>query len=159
MLKDGSRGSKAAQNNIKLILSSQREHSIHKQEVPHCCVSGNGPKQLEEFTCGSCQMKARRRQEPAPIKGPGDGRRERRRANRVSFPLRQTTTAAGERERDGWCALTELGGDDGDVVPGVLLAVQLPQDVHRAVARVDVEHSLHVGVPIDGVPAQRRRRL
>lgn len=64
-----------------------------------------------------------------------------------------------DRERERRRALTELGGDDGDVVPGVLLAVQLPQDVHRAVARVDVEHSLQVGVPIDGVPAQRRRRL
>lgn len=132
-MKGGSRGSKAAQNKVKLNLSSQQEHfQIQKQEVS--------------------EMKARFRLAPAPIKGPSDGSRERRRANRASFPLRQTTTA-GERER-----LTELGGDDGDVVPGVLLAVQLPQDVHRAVAHVDVEHSLHVGVPIDGVPAQRRRR-
>lgn len=27
-------------------------------------------------------------------------------------------------------ALTELGGNDGDVVPGVLLSVQLPEGVH-----------------------------
>lgn len=39
-------------------------------------------------------------------------------------------------------------------MPGVLLAVQLPEDVHRAVARVDVEDSVHVGAPVDGVPAE-----
>lgn len=38
-------------------------------------------------------------------------------------------------------------------MPGVFLAVQLPEDVHRAVAGVDVEHSVHVGAPVDGVPA------
>lgn len=27
-------------------------------------------------------------------------------------------------------ALTELRGDDGDVVPGVLFSVQLPEDEH-----------------------------
>lgn len=53
--------------------------------------------------------------------------------------------------------LTELGGRDGQVVPGVFLAVQLTQDVHRAVARMDVEHSVHVGAPVDGVPAGERR--
>ena len=41
-------------------------------------------------------------------------------------------------------------------MPGVLLAVQLPEDVHRAVARMDVEHSVHVGAPVDGVPAGER---
>lgn len=43
-------------------------------------------------------------------------------------------------------------------MPRVLLAVQLSEDVHRAVARMDVEHSVHVGAPIDGVPAQNTQR-
>lgn len=50
-------------------------------------------------------------------------------------------------------ALTELGGDDRDVVPGAVLSVQLPEDEHGAVAGVDVEHSVHVCAPIDRVPA------
>lgn len=54
------------------------------------------------------------------------------------------------------CELTELGGDDGEVVPGVLLAVQLPQDVDRAVASVHIEDSVHVGTPVDGVPATHK---
>lgn len=54
-------------------------------------------------------------------------------------------------------ALTELRGDDGNVVPGLLFSVQLPQDVHRPVSCVDVEHSVHVRLPIDGVPAQNVR--
>ena len=58
-------------------------------------------------------------------------------------------------ERKKSAALTELGGDDGDVVPGVLLPVQLSKDVHGPVACVDVEHSVHVGASINGVPAQR----
>lgn len=42
-------------------------------------------------------------------------------------------------------------------MPGVLLAVQLAEDVQRAVAGVDVEHSVHVGAPVDGVPAEEGR--
>lgn len=49
-------------------------------------------------------------------------------------------------------ALTELCGDDGDVVPGVLLSVQLPDGEQRTVSRVDVEHLVHVCAPVDGVP-------
>ena len=51
-------------------------------------------------------------------------------------------------------ALTELCGEDGDVVPGVLFSVQLPEDVHWPVACMDVEHSVHVRAPIDSVPAK-----
>lgn len=51
-------------------------------------------------------------------------------------------------------ALTELGGDDGDVVPSVFLSVQLPEDEHWPVACMDVEHSVHVCAPINSVPAQ-----
>lgn len=43
-------------------------------------------------------------------------------------------------------------------MPRVFLAVQLSEDVHRPVARMDVEHSVHVGAPIDGVPAQNTQR-
>lgn len=43
-------------------------------------------------------------------------------------------------------------------MPGVLLAVQLPQDVDRAVAGVHVEDSVHVGAPVDGVPAAQHTR-
>lgn len=53
--------------------------------------------------------------------------------------------------------LTELCSDDGDVVPRVLLPVQLPEDEHWPVACMDVEHSVHVGASIDGVPAQNTR--
>lgn len=68
-----------------------------------------------------------------------------------------------DRQQSQWrrrpaCELTELGGDDGEVVPGVLLAVQLPQDVDRAVAGVHVEDSVHVGAPVDGVPAAQHTR-
>lgn len=38
-------------------------------------------------------------------------------------------------------------------MPGVLLAVQLPQDVDRAVAGVHVEDPVHVGASVEGVPA------
>lgn len=62
-------------------------------------------------------------------------------------------TAGGGGER----GLTELGGHDRQVVPGVFLAVQLAQHVHGAVPRVDVEHSVHVGAPVDGVPAGERQ--
>ena len=51
-------------------------------------------------------------------------------------------------------ALTELCGEDGDVVPGVLFSVQLPEDVHWPVACMDVEHSVHVRAPINSVPAK-----
>lgn len=55
-------------------------------------------------------------------------------------------------------ALTELCGDDGDVVPGVLLSVQLSEDEHWPVACMDVEHSVHVCAPINSVPAQNTHR-
>lgn len=51
-------------------------------------------------------------------------------------------------------ALTELCGEDGDVVPGVLFSVQLPEGVHWPVACMDVEHSVHVCTPINSVPAK-----
>lgn len=81
----------------------------------------------------------------------------------LSAPQTQPTTfSAGQTtvqlqkllDRKKSAALTELRGDDRDVVPGVLLPVQLPKDVHGPVACVDVEHSVHVGAPINGVPAQ-----
>lgn len=52
------------------------------------------------------------------------------------------------------CELTELCGDDREVVPGVLLAVQLPQNVDRAVTGVHVKNSVHVGPSVNGVPAE-----
>lgn len=57
-----------------------------------------------------------------------------------------------------FAALTELCGDDGNVVPGVLFSVQLPEDEHWPVTWMDVEHSVHVGAPINGVPAQDTHR-
>lgn len=69
-------------------------------------------------------------------------------------PLGQTTPLVATSEAE----LTELGGNDGEVVPGVLLAVQLPQDVDRAITGVHVEDSVHVGPPVDGVPAMQRTR-
>lgn len=51
-------------------------------------------------------------------------------------------------------ALTELRGDDGNVVPGVLFSVKLPEDEDWPVAWMDVEHSVHVCASINRVPAQ-----
>lgn len=44
-------------------------------------------------------------------------------------------------------------------MPGVLLAVQVPEDVHGPVACMDVEQSVHVGAAIDGVPAPNTRGI
>lgn len=54
--------------------------------------------------------------------------------------------------------LTELSGNDGKVVPGVLLAVQLPQNVDRAVTGVHVEDMVHVSSPVNSVPATQCTR-
>lgn len=43
-------------------------------------------------------------------------------------------------------------------MPGVLLPVQLPEDKHRPVSCMDVEHSVHVCAPINGVPAENTHR-
>lgn len=57
-----------------------------------------------------------------------------------------------------FAALTELCGDDGNVVPGVLFSIQLPEDEHWPVTCMDVEHSVHVCPPINRVPAQNTHR-
>lgn len=48
--------------------------------------------------------------------------------------------------------LTELCGDDGNVMPGRLLSVQAFQKEHRSVPWMDIEQAVHVSPPVDGVP-------
>lgn len=56
-------------------------------------------------------------------------------------------------------SLTELRGGDADVVPGVLLSVQVFEDEQGAVSCVDVKDTVHVGTTVDGVSAHTHRVL
>lgn len=52
--------------------------------------------------------------------------------------------------------LTELGGNDWNIMPGSLLSVQAFEQEHRSISRMDVEQAVHVSAPVDRVPVTRQ---
>lgn len=57
-----------------------------------------------------------------------------------------------------WSELTALHGEDGEVVDRVGLSVQRLGRADDPTHSVHVEEALQVGVPVDGVPGQKKQK-
>lgn len=57
------------------------------------------------------------------------------------------------------CPCTSLCGNDGDIMPLLMLAVQLCRRSDESRVRSDAEQSLRVGLRIDGEPEGDMRRF